>query len=305
VIRDSVIRVDGKEAQGIYAQSFVPGVTATPARNLTVIATGPGSIGIRVAYSDFATSGSYTLDLRNSIVDAATADLVTLPGFKGPGQISVANSSFDTIKQEPGTTIALGTGNQTTAPLFVNAAAGDYREAAGSPTIDAGVSDLLGTLDPLGSPRVLGAAPDIGAYEFVPPAPAGEIQSLALAPRKFKVHPGSEAVLSFKDKVVRPAGAAVTYALSAAAAVQFSVERKLVGRKSGKKCVKETKANKGKKKCPLFKPVKGEFSHSGATGQNVFRFSGRVGGKALKPGAYRLTGRAGSSSKTANFKVIK
>jgi hypothetical protein len=60
-----------------------------------------------------------------------------------------------------------GLGNQQSPPLFRDAAAGDLRPAAGSPTIDAGTGDaLLGGADPAGCPRSLGGAPDIGAYEF-------------------------------------------------------------------------------------------------------------------------------------------
>jgi hypothetical protein len=62
--------------------------------------------------------------------------------------------------------IVEGAGNQSSAPAFVNAAAGDYREAAGSPTIDAGLSELIdGPLDVDGDPRQIGKT-DIGADEF-------------------------------------------------------------------------------------------------------------------------------------------
>ena len=56
--------------------------------------------------------------------------------------------------------------------MFVDPANGDYREAAGSPTIDAGVTDRSAPLDLDGNARTLGAAPDIGAFEFVPAAVA-------------------------------------------------------------------------------------------------------------------------------------
>jgi hypothetical protein len=110
------------------------------------------------------------------------------------------------------------------------------------------------------------------------------------------------AVLSAKKKA--PVSTTVTYSLSAAATVAFSVERKLVGRKVGKRCVKKTRANAGKKKCPRYKKVKGGFPHSGAAGQNRFKFSGRLK-KALPPGAYRLTGRTSAARRTANFRVAK
>jgi hypothetical protein len=60
-------------------------------------------------------------------------------------------------------------GNVKAPPLFVNAAAGDFRELVGSPTIDAGLNQPVdGTLDFEGNPRQFGASTDIGAYEFSP-----------------------------------------------------------------------------------------------------------------------------------------
>jgi hypothetical protein len=53
----------------------------------------------------------------------------------------------------------------------------------------------------------------------------------------------------------------------------------------------------------------GSFTHHDAGGQNTFKFSGRVGGKKLKPGSYRLraTPRANKHAgltATAGFKII-
>ena len=62
--------------------------------------------------------------------------------------------------------------NQTASPLFVNLGAGDFHEAAGSPTIDAGTdSPLNGPFDLEGNPREIGSHTDVGAYEFlIPPS---------------------------------------------------------------------------------------------------------------------------------------
>jgi hypothetical protein len=78
----------------------------------------------------------------------------------------------------PGT----GVGNQTAAPLFTDAGAGLFHEAVGSPTIDAGAAvDLMGSADIDADPRTVGAAPDIGADEFVssPPTPPASVPSNA------------------------------------------------------------------------------------------------------------------------------
>ena len=156
---------DGENAAAIRGAGVnVTGVV----RNVTAIATGSGSIGAGSYYGETITAGTYTLDLKNTIVSGESADLVAHSGegFDGPGNIVVSNSSFDHPEQKGTGTVTEGSGNQKAAPLFVDAANGDYREAAGSPTIDAGVNDQLGPLDLGGNPEVQGPAPDIGAFEI-------------------------------------------------------------------------------------------------------------------------------------------
>jgi len=58
----------------------------------------------------------------------------------------------------------VGPNSLTSNPLFVNAAARDFRLQAGSPCINAGVNIGL-TMDMDGNPVPVGGAPDIGAYE--------------------------------------------------------------------------------------------------------------------------------------------
>jgi hypothetical protein len=81
----------------------------------------------------------------------------------------INTSNYGTVKTEgPGGPTVEGAGNQAAPPLFVNAEAGDYREAPGSPTIDAGSdSPLNGPFDLEGNPRQIGPHTDIGAYEFL------------------------------------------------------------------------------------------------------------------------------------------
>src|SRR5436190_8535806 len=76
--------------------------------------------------------------------------------------------------QSPNGVINGADGNQATKPVFVNAAAGDYRQAPGSPTIDAGLeAPINGAFDVDGDTRTLGntdvgaGTTDIGADEFV------------------------------------------------------------------------------------------------------------------------------------------
>ncbi len=49
--------------------------------------------------------------------------------------------------------------------------------------------------------------------------------------------------------------------------------------------------------------VKGSFKRSGSAGRNRFHFSGRLGGKVLRPGRYRVVATAGRSMRRATFVV--
>jgi virginiamycin B lyase len=140
------------------------------------------------------------------------------------------------------------------------------------------------------------------------PTPIGQasaptVQSLRLSPSKFRA---AKAGASIATKV----GTTITYRLSTTASTKFTVEKQSIGRKKGKKCVKPTRRNRKAKKCKLYKTVRGSFTHRGNAGSNKFKFTGRVGGKSLKPGTYRLSAvaTAGSSKskvKQATFKIVR
>lgn len=61
-----------------------------------------------------------------------------------------------------------GTGNISADPRFVNAAKGDLHLKAGSPCIDAAKATKIPAVDKDGAKRVIGPAPDMGAFEFKP-----------------------------------------------------------------------------------------------------------------------------------------
>jgi hypothetical protein len=299
-VRNSLLQGRGLNSLGLESLG-IEGSTDSNVSNVTATASGENSAGIQSRNQ--SASGSHTLTLTNSIADGAS-DLRTEDGSGGPGRIVVTNSNFDTTKAEtPGAII--GSANQAVPPLFVNAGSGDYRPAPGSPTIDAGAPGDLGSLDLAGNPRVLGAAPDIGAFEFVPPPAAGLLTSLALSPKAFEPRKGGGAIFSAAKPPKAKIGSTARYGISAAATVNFTVERGLKGRRVGGKCRKQTPANRDKKRCTRFKALKGGFTNQGAAGQNSFKFSGRVGGKALKPGRYRLVGQAGGSVKRAAFRIVR
>jgi hypothetical protein len=143
----------------------------------------------------------------------------------------------------------------------------------------------------------------------VVPAGAGGakpvITSARLSHRTFRAA-GHGPSLSRKHKP--PIGTKVTYKDSEAATTTFTVSRALKGHKRGRRCV-AGKPRKHQKRCTRYVRV-GAIPHSDKAGSVSVRFSGRVNGKKLKPGHYRLTltpklgGLSGKSVKLS-FRIVR
>ncbi len=155
VLRNSVVRsLDSRSGAKALLVKDAKNASSV-LRNVTVV-EGAAGTGIRCQVKDG------TVSIVNAIVRGKDTDI------DADGGCTAAFSNF-----RPAFSIGLapGTGNQSAEPLFAD---GDYRPAAGSPTIDAGALDAFASSpDPDGRPRSLGAAPDIGAYEYVPVATGG------------------------------------------------------------------------------------------------------------------------------------
>ncbi len=89
--------------------------------------------------------------------------------------------------------------------------------------------------------------------------------------------------------------AAVSYTLTGAARVRFSVERLVAGRRRAGRCRPAKTAPRGKR-CVRQVTVRGGFTHTGTAGANTFRFTGRLARKRLAPGSYRLIATPVSSA---------
>jgi hypothetical protein len=311
-LRDSLVRAEGPGAVALYTtDSETSEAEITEDRNVTAIARGANSIGVWLNFLGVGPIFKLSLMLRNSIAEGERYDLygtgsATL-GFKS--QILVSNSDFDSVGiPDPGRIeFKDGGGNRNATPLFVDAANGDYREAEGSPTIDGGSPQDVGRLDLAGGPRIIGGAPDMGAFELVPspppPPPAkttGRLRALSLEPEKF--HPF---LPGHGSKPPRPRGTTVSYRLSAAGHVRFTVDEMTVGRVVKGRCLKKTRFNRTAKKCPLILPLRGSLGRRGKAGRNRFRFSGYFAGRPLPRGRYRLVGTAGGVTKRARFTILE
>jgi hypothetical protein len=136
-------------------------------RNVTAVATGTGSYGVRA--ETLGNNSTLTVNATNVIASGVAADVRVVRG--GTNSVSatvvMAYSNYDTTSVATGGTVtAAGSGtNQTAAPVFLETTT--YRQAASSPTVNKGATTPeSGTADLDGDPRVTGPAPDIGVDEF-------------------------------------------------------------------------------------------------------------------------------------------
>jgi hypothetical protein len=170
---DSLLVAKGEFAKGLFVQGVAAG-TATM-RNDTVIAEGPKSFAVGIGgVAPVVAKIVATNVIAVGEIAAETTDNMG----------SMTSIAFDHSALQGKTAGAVtSTAAVTAAPKFIDPAAGNYRQAEGSPTIDAGVNDPAnGATDLDGNTRSLPgrltcsspgppAVTDIGAYEFVPVAP--------------------------------------------------------------------------------------------------------------------------------------
>jgi uncharacterized protein YkwD len=160
----------------------------------------------------------------------------------------------------------------------------------GPPTPGASYTANFGTATPTGAP---------------PPAakPRAPSITVAVTPKAFR------AAASGPSTSPAGRGARIRYVLNRSANVVFTVRRKVAGRRAGRRCVAPGRAKRTARKCVRTRRV-GAFREQGTAGVNVLRFSGRLNGRRLAPGAYLLvavstdaTGRR-SKPRSLSFRIL-
>lgn len=126
-------------------------------------------------YSDNDGGGSFGSTLRNCTLsdNAANDDGGGSYGGFLANSIIYGNTAHTSNNYFGGTLtyclsdpLPAGAGNIAGDPLFVNAASNNFRLQVGSPSLDAGTnSQVVGSTDLDGNPRILGTRVDMGAYE--------------------------------------------------------------------------------------------------------------------------------------------
>jgi hypothetical protein len=141
---------------------------------------------------------------------------------------------------------------------------------------------------------------------------AAAVSGLTFSNATFAAQGSGPPATNARKKAAR--GTKVSFRLNEAAKVRFTVTQRVKGRKvkRGKKtvCVKPTHKNRKRKRCTRVVTLKGSFTRIGAAGKNSFHFTGRLNGRKLKPGRYRLVatptvgGTKGKPTSSA-FRIVR
>ena len=274
-----------------------------------VLATGANALVSRVAGGPPADQGadSATLDGTGSVIAFRTYSTNLIAGVGDSVEAVVARDS--------------STGALTGPPRFgeeimAMISFGSYRPSLSDNGqclgfLAKGHNEISGDLSDLDTAYVhvvSGSCSDPRAIppDTEPPVPA--LSKVSLKPKKFAVGKKPTAQTSVtrakKKKKKAPKGTKIRFTVNTGASVTIKLERKVTGRKSGGKCRKVTKQNKGKKKCSRFVKAGKLVRQVDQAGSRVVPFSGRVGKKKLKPGKYRAV-LTGYNSTGASKKVIR
>jgi hypothetical protein len=151
----NIARAVGRETSGLGGSLFVANASLTVTHSTFYANHADGSFGDE--------NGGGALHVQTGVVTVANSILWADEG--GAEIIGTASVTYCDVQGGHS-----GAGNLNAAPLFANAAGGDFHLQPGSPCLNTGTAAApnLPAADVEGAPRVIGSAPDMGAYEFVP-----------------------------------------------------------------------------------------------------------------------------------------
>lgn len=182
-LADSLIRIPAGATGVQVVDTGATEPRTAELRNLTIIGPSeysPLTRGLGV-YAYGTGTQNATLDARGVVLTGVYAwTLLASGAAPDTAQLVIADSNIDRtpmrVRETSATMSVVDAGGNIFAdPLFVNAAAGDFRPRAGSPLVDAGPASVeawrAGT-DLNGAARLVGTRSDMGAFEFTPGAPS-------------------------------------------------------------------------------------------------------------------------------------
>ena len=283
-IDESLVEMTGPKGAAIRAETTDGNETSVVGHGLTVNASdGLDTSGVAVTTSPKPAYNAH-VSLANSVIRGGGT---SMSAYGSAGGVATIDASYSDYSRGPGAAVGNAKINEANVTNvgdagFVNAAAGDYRLAPGSPLIDAGDPGTLAGLDLAGNALIADGngdgieRRDIGAYELAPAftggseppqsEPAADTQAPSIG--GFRATPSAFAVARARTPVTARTrrGTRLRYTLSESARVKVVIRR--AGRR-GRRA--------------------GTLRRSGANGANAIRFSGRIGRRSLRAGRYRAT----------------
>ncbi len=198
---------------------------------------------------------SYALNPASAVLDSVPSSVITLPFGQTPSSTDLA-------------------GNPRSVQIGTDGVCAAYQDP-GALQLPAQVS----TCTPAPAPAPV---PAPSPAPVVKPL-AGVLSALTISPSSFFAASSGATISSAGHK----SGATVSYRDSQAAVTTFTVLLSLSGRTQGHSCKKPSHSNSHGKRCVYYHAL-ASFTHTDAAGANSYHFSGRIKGKKLTPGSYKL-----------------
>ncbi|HEX8207939.1 MAG TPA: beta-propeller fold lactonase family protein [Solirubrobacteraceae bacterium] len=129
------------------------------------------------------------------------------------------------------------------------------------------------------------------------------ISSLGLSRSRFRAAPRGPTIAA-------RVGTRVRVAVSEASTGAFRVQRRTIGRRSGRRCVAKRRSNARRRRCVRWVGV-GRIARPLQSGANAFTYRARHGGRRLRPGRYRMAVRAtdaagnASTVRRVSFRIVR
>lgn len=229
----------------------------------------------------------------------------SFPFKPGPGLLS--SEAYDPANNGWRATSFMNAGRLLhTATLLPSGPPSVCGDNCGKVLVAGGDRELIGNFipfarysNPLSSAELYGPSPSAGGAPSASvggapitsgarPSPAAVVavaRRVSISPSAFFAANSGPSVRVSRQ---RRTGARVSYRLNLPASVRFTAERASKGRRVGRLCVAKRKSNRKRRGCVRYIALRGNFTLQGRVGSNGFRFSGRIGGRKLQRGGYRL-----------------
>ena len=293
----------------IQAGDYI-GVDAT--NKILAIANGVTAANTAQFHPTLADNGTPASPINNTDWELlVNADVAALPTS------SVAISSCDnsgqtltaTVTPDPDPAVAakaihfrLDGGSEQTAPTSGNPGTAAVVVANGSHTLEYWGEDSVGGLEsPHHTASIAGCSATPGPTLGTLPVRA-TVSSLFQTHPVFRVGANSTPLLGGTTRLY-PRGTTFSFRLDQPATVTLRIQRKLPGRRVGRVCRRPTLLLRSRPRCTRL-VLKATLRRTARVGLNRIRFSGRIRGRALRPGRYRAAFTAANAAGTSPLRAL-